>query len=153
MISDGGQIIRMSVEDISFTGCSARGVTLFRTADGERVVSVTRLRDVEGEGIPYPISLKGHSHKGKHLSALKEGNDFKGLEKRYPAENISSEAVNLCKALTLPVTFCFQITKPTPLCIPNPRKSSYRHYAPLIYHFPTLLNGTEHPISSSGKDF
>ncbi len=47
MISDGGQIIRMPVEDISFTGRSTRGVTLFRTAAGERVVSVTRLRDVE----------------------------------------------------------------------------------------------------------
>ncbi len=47
MISDGGQIIRMPVKDISFTGRSTRGVTLFRTADNERVVSVTRLRDVE----------------------------------------------------------------------------------------------------------
>ena len=49
MVSDGGQLIRMPVDGISFTGRTARGVTLFRVAEKERVVSVTRLRDVEGE--------------------------------------------------------------------------------------------------------
>jgi DNA gyrase subunit A len=47
MVSDGGQIIRMPVDGISFTGRTARGVTLFRVSDGERVVSVSRIRDVE----------------------------------------------------------------------------------------------------------
>ena len=47
MVSDGGQIIRMPVEGISFTGRKARGVTLFRVSDGGRVVSVSRIRDVE----------------------------------------------------------------------------------------------------------
>jgi DNA gyrase subunit A len=37
------------VNGISFTGRTARGVTLFRVGEAERVVSVTRLRDVEGE--------------------------------------------------------------------------------------------------------
>ena len=46
MVSDGGKIIRCPVEDISFFGRKTRGVTSFKTADGERVVSVTRLRDV-----------------------------------------------------------------------------------------------------------
>jgi DNA gyrase subunit A len=50
MVSDGGQLIRMPVDGISFTGRTARGVTLFRVSDEERVVSVTRLRDVEGDG-------------------------------------------------------------------------------------------------------
>ncbi|MFP6736547.1 MAG: DNA gyrase subunit A [Rhodospirillales bacterium] len=49
MVSDGGQLIRMPVNGISFTGRTARGVTLFRVGEAERVVSVTRLRDVEGE--------------------------------------------------------------------------------------------------------
>jgi DNA gyrase subunit A len=49
MVSDGGQLIRMPVDGISFTGRTARGVTLFRVSDEERVVSVTRLRDVEGD--------------------------------------------------------------------------------------------------------
>ena len=47
MVSDGGQIIRMPVEGISFTGRTARGVTLFRVSEGERVVSVSRIRDVD----------------------------------------------------------------------------------------------------------
>jgi DNA gyrase subunit A len=50
MVSDGGQLIRMPVEGISFTGRTSRGVTLFKVADEERVVSVTRFRDVEGDG-------------------------------------------------------------------------------------------------------
>ena len=49
MVTDGGQLIRCPVDDISFMGRSTRGVTLFKTADDQRVVSVTRLRDVEGE--------------------------------------------------------------------------------------------------------
>ena len=48
MVSDGGQLIRMPVSGISFTGRTARGVTLFRVADEERVVSVSRIRDVDG---------------------------------------------------------------------------------------------------------
>ena len=47
MVSDGGQIIRMAVEGISYSGRRARGVTLFRVSEDERVVSVTRLRDVD----------------------------------------------------------------------------------------------------------
>jgi len=47
MVSDGGQLIRMPVDGISFTGRSSRGVTLFKVAEKERVVSVTRFRDVD----------------------------------------------------------------------------------------------------------
>ena len=47
MVSDGGQLIRMPVDGISFTGRTARGVTLFRVSEDERVVSVSRIRDVE----------------------------------------------------------------------------------------------------------
>lgn len=51
MVSDGGQLIRCPVSGISFQGRSTRGVTVFRTAKNEKVVSVTRLRDVEnGDG-------------------------------------------------------------------------------------------------------
>jgi DNA gyrase subunit A len=46
MVSDGGQIIRCPVDTVSIVGRASRGVTLFKTADGERVVSVSRLRDV-----------------------------------------------------------------------------------------------------------
>ena len=43
MMSDGGRIIRMSVDDIRIAGRNTQGVTLFTTADGEKVVSVAHL--------------------------------------------------------------------------------------------------------------
>ncbi|MEO5336633.1 MAG: DNA gyrase subunit A [Magnetospirillum sp. WYHS-4] len=49
MVTDGGQLIRCPVRDISVVGRGARGVTLFRVAEGERVVSVSRIRDVDGD--------------------------------------------------------------------------------------------------------
>ncbi len=45
MVSDGGQLIRCPVSDISVVGRSTRGVTIFKTAEGENVVSVSRMRD------------------------------------------------------------------------------------------------------------
>jgi len=50
MITDGGQIIRCPVDEISTMGRKTRGVRLFATAEGERVVSVTRIRDMEDDG-------------------------------------------------------------------------------------------------------
>ena len=49
MVTNGGQIIRCPVEDISFMSRKTRGVTSFKTAEGESMVSVTRLRDVNGD--------------------------------------------------------------------------------------------------------
>ncbi|MEK7244689.1 MAG: DNA gyrase subunit A, partial [Pseudomonadota bacterium] len=47
MVTDGGQLIRIPVGDIRIAGRSTQGVTLFKTAEGERVVSVTRVREPE----------------------------------------------------------------------------------------------------------
>jgi DNA gyrase subunit A len=47
MVTDAGQLIRCPVGDISINGRTTRGVKLFATADGERVVSVSRIRDVD----------------------------------------------------------------------------------------------------------
>jgi DNA gyrase subunit A len=49
MVTDGGQLIRCPVKDISFMGRTTRGVTLFKTAEDENVVSVTRLRDFDDD--------------------------------------------------------------------------------------------------------
>ena len=46
MVTDGGQIIRTAVDQVSIVGRTARGVTLFKTAKGEQVVSVSRLGDM-----------------------------------------------------------------------------------------------------------
>nr|WP_225889932.1 DNA gyrase subunit A [Indioceanicola profundi] len=45
MVSDGGQVIRMPVHDIRLTARKSLGVTLFRLAPEERVVSVARLAE------------------------------------------------------------------------------------------------------------
>jgi len=48
MVTDGGKLIRMPVEDIRIAGRKTQGVILFRTADKEKVVSVTWL-DADSE--------------------------------------------------------------------------------------------------------
>ena len=47
MVTDGGKIIRTPVSDVRIAGRSTAGVTLFRTADNERVVSAIA---IEGAG-------------------------------------------------------------------------------------------------------
>ncbi len=47
MITNGGQLIRCGVNEISTMSRKTRGVKLFATGDGESVVSVTRIRDME----------------------------------------------------------------------------------------------------------
>ncbi len=49
LISNEGQMIRMSVSGVRFTGRSAQGVTLFKVAPGEKVVSVAWLVEDEEE--------------------------------------------------------------------------------------------------------
>jgi len=50
MVTDGGQLIRIPVEDIRIAGRTTQGVTLFKVAEGERLVSVTQLREPEDDG-------------------------------------------------------------------------------------------------------
>ena len=57
LVTDGGQLIRCPVAGVRIAGRGAKGVILFKTGDGERVVSVTRLGEEfaaggedEGEG-------------------------------------------------------------------------------------------------------
>ncbi|HAQ00773.1 MAG TPA: DNA gyrase subunit A [Rhodospirillum rubrum] len=51
MITDGGQLIRMPVNDVRIAGRKTQGVTLFRLSDdGEHVVSVARLPEMNGNG-------------------------------------------------------------------------------------------------------
>ena len=45
MVTSGGQMIRTPVDQVRIVGRSSQGVTIFRTAEGERVVSVERLPD------------------------------------------------------------------------------------------------------------
>ena len=49
MVTDGGKLIRMPVADIRVAGRKTQGVILFRTADDEKVVSVTWLNADAGD--------------------------------------------------------------------------------------------------------
>ena len=50
LVTSGGQMIRTPVDQVRIVGRSSQGVTIFRTAEGERVVSVERLPDSGGDG-------------------------------------------------------------------------------------------------------
>ena len=55
LVTDGGQLIRCPVNDIRIAGRSTQGVTVFRTAEDETVVSVSRVsEDVNGEEYGEP---------------------------------------------------------------------------------------------------
>ena len=45
LVTDGGQVIRVPVDGIRFAGRATKGVTIFNTAEGEKVVSVERISD------------------------------------------------------------------------------------------------------------
>ncbi len=49
MVSDGGQIIRMPIDDIRIIGRGTQGVIVFDTAEDEKVVSVEHLAEEEEE--------------------------------------------------------------------------------------------------------
>ncbi len=51
LISDAGQMIRMPVHNVRFTGRSAQGVTLFKVSGDEKVVSVAWLVEDDDEDI------------------------------------------------------------------------------------------------------
>src|SRR5690606_25433598 len=62
LVTNGGQMIRMPVNGIRFTGRSAQGVTVFRVGDGEEVVSVAWLKgDDDAEDNADQIDLSGEA--------------------------------------------------------------------------------------------
>ncbi|WP_019222578.1 DNA gyrase subunit A [Bartonella rattaustraliani] len=49
LVSNGGQLIRVPVDGIRIAGRSTKGVTIFNTAEGEKVVSVERISEPEDD--------------------------------------------------------------------------------------------------------
>ena len=49
LVTNGGKLIRTPVTDIRIAGRNTQGVTLFKTAEGEQVVSVTALADAKSD--------------------------------------------------------------------------------------------------------
>lgn len=60
MVTDAGQLIRTTVSEIRIAGRATQGVTLFKTSEGESVVSVTRLGD-EAEEAGEPGASVGET--------------------------------------------------------------------------------------------
>ncbi|MGP2492223.1 DNA gyrase subunit A [Mesorhizobium sp. PUT5] len=50
LVSDGGTVIRVPVHGIRFASRATKGVTIFNTAAGEKVVSVERISEPQGDG-------------------------------------------------------------------------------------------------------
>ena len=67
MVTNGGQLIRMPVENIRFVGRQSLGVTLFRVNEGEQVVSVAMIREDEGD--------EGEEDQNGELAAEKTSNE------------------------------------------------------------------------------
>ena len=82
LVTDRGQLIRIPVEGISVMGRSTQGVIVFDTAEGERVVAVEHIPDVEnGNGD------EGHAGEGP----LDEGPEDEGPEDESSDDDGSSE--------------------------------------------------------------
>ena len=70
LVTDQGKMIRTTVGDIRIAGRNTMGVTIFRVADGEHVVSVAKIEEAEeeeieleggGEIAPVPDAVVGES--------------------------------------------------------------------------------------------
>ncbi|MCZ2158601.1 DNA gyrase subunit A [Bartonella sp. 220] len=61
LVSDGGQLIRVPVDGIRIAGRSTKGVTIFNTAEGEKVVSVERISESEDDDNPFNDEAGKHS--------------------------------------------------------------------------------------------
>ena len=67
LLTDAGKLIRIHVNGIRIAGRNTQGVTLFKTEDSERVVSVIRLAednaiagrdDFEEESVPATMTME-----------------------------------------------------------------------------------------------
>jgi DNA gyrase subunit A len=59
LVSDGGQLIRVPVAGIRIASRATKGVTIFSTAKDEKVVSVERISEPEGEDDVEVIGVEG----------------------------------------------------------------------------------------------
>ncbi|WES32250.1 DNA gyrase subunit A [Varunaivibrio sulfuroxidans] len=85
MVTDGGKLIRTGVAEVRIAGRNTQGVTLFKIAKGEKVVSVTRLHEDEDED-------DGAEETGGDAPSTEAGNEDAGTPSDgSPGDGISSE--------------------------------------------------------------
>jgi DNA gyrase subunit A len=68
LVTDNGQMIRTGINEIRIAGRSTRGVIVFRVADKEHVVSVSRLTDVDDD------EENGEAEEGSENSTVEASN-------------------------------------------------------------------------------
>ena len=73
IVTDGGQLIRCPVRNISIVSRSARGVTVIRVKDSERVVSVGRIEETEDEEAETPSDETGPDDAGSNEAGPEGG--------------------------------------------------------------------------------
>ena len=56
LVSDGGTVIRVPVHNIRFASRATKGVTIFNTAEGEKVVSVERIPETQADEVEDPVA-------------------------------------------------------------------------------------------------
>ena len=71
LVSDGGQVIRVPVDGIRIASRATKGVTIFNTAEDEKVVSVERISEPQGEG----EDEEGEASNGSSEASANEGGE------------------------------------------------------------------------------
>ena len=61
VVTDGGQLLRTSVDEVRIAGRNTQGVRILRTREGEQVVSVDHLTDVQDDEGPEEGTQQGES--------------------------------------------------------------------------------------------
>ena len=59
LVSDRGQVIRVPVGNIRIASRATKGVTIFNTAEGEKVVSVERISEPQGDEVEVDVAEAG----------------------------------------------------------------------------------------------
>jgi DNA gyrase subunit A len=65
LVSNGGQLIRIPVDGIRMVSRASKGVRLFNTGQGERVVSVERVEGEDAEEAPGMIDPEAGGDEGE----------------------------------------------------------------------------------------
>ncbi|WPE20291.1 DNA gyrase subunit A [Shinella zoogloeoides] len=72
LVSDGGQLIRVPVDGIRIASRATKGVTIFSTAKDEKVVSVERISEPEGDEDAEDVAEEGDIESGDAVEGGEE---------------------------------------------------------------------------------
>jgi len=94
LVTDGGKLIRFTIDDVRIAGRSTQGVTLFRIAKDETVVSVARIaadglqeEEIDENTIEGDAPVESSDHTEDSQSLPETGNSIKNDEPEPPFED------------------------------------------------------------------